>query len=553
MGLPKDDEDEAAKTPRGKADASQQAQPTAIRISSDNTQRDEFSLGPSRSSSRKATGNELYNDTVFAKIAADDRFQHATLGVIVLNALWIGIDTEWNHKKLVNDKDEYPLDPTATVIENVFCFYFTVEVIIRFVAFRRKVYCLQDFWFVFDTALVLCMILETWVMVIVMAVQDSDSGSSFLSNFSALRLLRLLRLTRIARLMRSVPELMTLVKGMVSAARAVGFILLFLMLVMYVFGIIFVSIVGDAANYPPAEPGDDEDPSCEFMFATLEDSMMSLFTYGVLGDNLNPAAASILLYPNNESKWNGTLLFWLFFLFFAISSMTLLNMLIGVLCEVVNQTSTEEKEESQVSELRMCIEDAFGLIDKNHDGWVSREEWNGIKDDVTVRKSLAGLGVDAHDMDERLDQMEKTLFSRSKSKETREVGYSLDDLVTKVTEIRPDRPASALEIEMLREKVSRKDKQFRKRLNNIEQLIHRILVKQGMPVAETPSIEAITDLTEDAPAASFREVPTQVLFHELKKRDANFTEASGRGGNLAFSQPGSGGAVSYAAIRQVCN
>jgi len=545
MGLPKDDEVSRSKT----ACSTEAARLTTA----------ELDLQPVRS--RASVRVVLYNDSIFSLIANDDRFQHTTLAIIVLNALWIGIDTQWNHKKLVNDKDEYPLDPTSTVIENVFCFYFTVEVIIRFLSYRRKIYCLQDAWFVFDSLLVICMVLETWVMAIVMAMQDGDSSSSFLSNFSALRLLRLLRLTRMARLMRSVPELMTLVKGMVSAARAVGFILLFLILVMYVFGIIFVSIVGDGAEYPWPPPGDDDDPSCEYMFGTLEDAMMSLFTYGVLGDNLNPAVAEILAYPKGEAKASGTLLFWLFFLFFAISSMTLLNMLIGVLCEVVNQTSSEEKEESQVTELRMCIEDAFTLIDTNNDGKVCEEEWHHIKEDATVRKILRdGFQVEASQMDERLDQMQQTLFSQTGSIDAscRDDGYPLDDLVQKVIEIRPDKPASALEIEMLREKVSRKDRQFRKRLSNIEQMVGRILERQGMPIEATCPSELPLVSAQDTSPSSLREVPTQVLFYELKKRDKNFADASmssspSKGASLAFSQSGLGGAVSYSAIRHVCN
>lgn len=544
MGLPREDD-----TPPERVKSAPSAD--CIQLSSDHSAAD--LCGQRSERSRLSARVVLYNETVFATIANDERFQHITLLIIVMNALWIGIDTEWNHKKLVDSKNNYPLDPTATVIENIFCFYFTAEVLIRFLGYRKKIFCLQDAWFVFDFLLVACMVLETWVMAVIMAAQDSEGGSSFLSNFSALRLLRLLRLTRIARLMRSVPELMTLVKGMVSAARAVGFILLFLILVMYVFGIIFVSIVGDPDEYPWDPPGDDDDPSCEFMFGTLEDAMMSLFTYGVLGDNLNPAVAEILAYPKGEAKWNGILLFWLFFLFFAISSMTLLNMLIGVLCEVVNQTSSEEKEESQVSELRMCIEDAFGLIDQNNDGRVCEDEWSRIKDDATVRKSLAGLGVEAAQMDERLDQMQQTLFSRTKTMENRQDGYTLDDLVQKVIEIRPDRPASALEIEMLREKVSRKDKQFRKRLNNIEQLVGRIVEKQGVQIAATCVGDPPTDCHQDASPTSLVEIPTQVLFHELKKRDKNFAEASvGGGANLAF-QSGLGGAVSYSAIRHVCN
>merc|ERR1719223_1947067 len=96
--------------------------------------------------------------------------------------------------------------------------------------------------------LVLFMVIETWVLEIVNLVMGGGGGG-ILAKFSALRLLRLLRLTRMARLMREVPELLTLVKGMINATRAVSFILMFLLLCMYVFAIIFTAQLGD--NFAP--------------------------------------------------------------------------------------------------------------------------------------------------------------------------------------------------------------------------------------------------------------------------------------------------------------
>ena len=60
-----------------------------------------------------------------------------------------------------------------------------------------------------------------------------------------IRLARLLRLLRMARLLRSVPELLTLVKGMQAAARAVGSTLILLVLLIYVYAIIFLALVGE--------------------------------------------------------------------------------------------------------------------------------------------------------------------------------------------------------------------------------------------------------------------------------------------------------------------
>merc|ERR1719401_1350649 len=91
-----------------------------------------------------------WNDSTFTTISQSDKFQNLTLGIICVNALWIGGDTEWNHANIPTDDGNLPLEPVSTVIENLFCIYFTVEVVIRFLSYRRKRSCISDAWFVFD-------------------------------------------------------------------------------------------------------------------------------------------------------------------------------------------------------------------------------------------------------------------------------------------------------------------------------------------------------------------------------------------------------------------
>lgn len=550
MGLPPKDDDVAA-AQEYDGSASPQAQVSSsmtsqLTISSRATQ-------GMRSNSRKSiSAKALLNDSIFATIAISDYFQHTTMCVIVINALWIGADTEWNHKSLIDADGKYPLEPSSVAVENVFCFYFTVEVVVRFLSFRKKVSCLRDAWFVFDSLLVTCMVLETWVIAFITLVSDGWEGASFLSNFSALRLLRLLRLTRMARLMRSVPELMTLVKGMVSATKAVFFILLFLILVMYVFAIIFTSQIGDAANREP------EPETAEHMFGTLGDSMMSLFTHGVLGDNLSATLQAILDFPNGEGAESSVLLLWLFMLFFAISSMTLLNMLIGVLCEVVTSTAASETDTMQVQELRMCIEDAFDDIDLNDDGQVTESEWSQIKNNPLVRQQMECLGVKATEMEDCLNQMQKTLFKKrrspskgsQKSNEDLDEGLSLEDLISKVTELRPDKPASALSVELLSAKVALRDRTFKSRLTHVEDLIGQMLSRRGAPIASTAQLSALVPDTPPGNSTSspLREIPTQLLFQEIKSRAAEKVNP-GRSNYLPPKQ----GAVSYSAIKSLCN
>merc|ERR1719265_1194261 len=219
---------------------------------------------------------------------------------------------------------------------------------------------------------------------------------------------------------------------------------------MYVFAIIFTSQMGDADNTEP------EEETAEHMFGTMGDSMMSLFTHGVLGDNLSQTLQAIIDFPNGEGGAAGLVLLWLFFVFFAISSMTLLNMLIGVLCEVITQTAESEKDSTQVRELRMCIEDAFAMIDEDDNGRVTEEEWIKMKDNELVRRQMISLGVEPAHMDQRLNQMQSTIFctrGKKKSDNSHREGLSMEELLQKVIDLRPDKPASALDIELLAAKV----------------------------------------------------------------------------------------------------
>merc|ERR1719453_52523 len=99
---------------------------------------------------------------------------------------------------------------------------------------------------------------------------------------------------------------------MVSATKSVSFILMFLVLVMYVFAIVMMSLMSEPGEYEPETYG--------YVFGSMGDAMMCLLTNGVLGDNLNQAV--------NMIREHSIFCVCLFFFFFCISAILLLNMLI---------------------------------------------------------------------------------------------------------------------------------------------------------------------------------------------------------------------------------
>lgn len=191
-------------------------------------------------------------------------------------------------------------------VENFFCFYFTGEVIIRFLSFEFSCNCLLDFWFRFDFILVAFMVIETWVLPVVL----SGSSGSNMGSLSTLRLLRLARLTRMVRLMRSVPELLTLIKGMARATTSVASTLTLLIIFLYVFGLVFAMQYKDYI-------GTDDCVDCEY-FADIGDSMFALFIGGTLLDDITVFTDVIRASPI-------PLMMFAWYLFVLLSSFTVIT------------------------------------------------------------------------------------------------------------------------------------------------------------------------------------------------------------------------------------
>lgn len=93
--------------------------------------------------------------------------------MIAANAVWLGIDVTYNTEILLINSA-----PVFIIMENIFCTYFFWEIVIRFGAFRKKCNVFRDFWFVFDFALVLAMVVDTWALLVIMQRWTPMSMSS---------------------------------------------------------------------------------------------------------------------------------------------------------------------------------------------------------------------------------------------------------------------------------------------------------------------------------------------------------------------------------------
>lgn len=330
------------------------------------------------------------------RVSKDTRFENTALVVIIANAAWIGIDLDWNNP----GTNELPF----IIGENVFCCIFTLELITKWFGYVPKSAFLFDRggdggscrfmgWNLFDLFLVLLMIVETWIVAPLM------TGDTGMNQLSTLRLLRLLRISRVFRL---VPELGMMVKSMGAAARSVSSTLVLAIGIMYVFAIILTQWAKTGGRLDKCVA--DGEICFDYYFGTIGKSLLSLMQILVYDDTFS------LIRPTMDEAWHiGALLI----LFICVGSFTVLNMLIGVICEIVGVTTTEEKEKV----LRARVREVFAQLDADHDGGISREEFTekldlleklGI-DQALVRSAFDIIDVNESDMLE-LDEFIKMIF-----------------------------------------------------------------------------------------------------------------------------------------------
>lgn len=425
------------------------------------------------------------------RIARSVYFEWATLLVIAFNALWIAIETDNNDAELLIDA---PLE--FMVMENIFCTYFSCEWIIRFLAFRRKRDGLRDAWFVFDTMLVTTMIIETWIMTLILALSGSGSSSN-LGDTSMLRLLRLLRLTRMARmarLLRSMPELLILVKGMVAAFRSVFFTLCLLFIVLYVFGIIFRQLT---KSNPPSDLSVNH-------FSSVTHSMHTLLLYGTFLDDLASFALEV-----EQASYTYLAVFYIFVL---LSALTVMNMLIGVLCEVVSAVAQTEREELAVTYVKGKLHEiiqAHGL-DKDGDCHVSKAELMTVLQIPEASKLLTEVGVDVVGLVDVADFIfENEELNTGEEESMLVIGsggqkkLSFPEFMEVIMQLRGSNNATVKDIVDLRKFVRKESQATAKNMMRLEEKVHAQLNSVKMSVSlsgsESPRAPSRFSIGDPAP------------------------------------------------------
>jgi voltage-gated sodium channel len=458
------------------------------------------------------------NTTIVGKIAASKKFEYTTLTVIVMNAGYLGYDGDFSARypkpQNLYDCGSFPADECVqfAVFEVFFATYFTFEIIVRFLAYRIKRDCLSDAWFVFDSVLVTIMVIETWIL------PFATDGGGPLAQLSVLRLLRLLRITRMAKLMRYFPELQIIVKGMIAAVRSVMCTAILLVLILYVFSILFTS------EFHQGKTEDDwltdnEPWKPEVLFGSILKSMRNLFVMGTILDDITLCCNSIL-----GSNKPSMIIF--FILFVLVSSFTMLNMLIGILCEVVCAVGEGQRNKNTEATLKDAIQELFDGIDADQNGQISRDEFMAMKTDPNVMKALGDLEVKPKHFEMYADLMFKV-------EEGAEGPPTIDfeKTVAMILRLRPGNAVKSLDFASFQSGVQKKHLTLKRHLDQIEKMASILTGKDlissrrssvGSMVIDPPAMTPAEDLGKQPSAMSLSKNTFSV--NVPKKLDAIVTD-----------------------------
>jgi len=206
------------------------------------------------------------------------------------------------------------------------------------------------------------MILDTYVL-----------GIFLQTSFSSLRLLRLLRLARFSRLVRALPGLMTMSKAMLAGTRAAGAAVLMLVLLIYVFAIAMYSLL-------------KHEPTVVHHFGGVGASSWTLLLNALLMDGIEPVFADL-------RRINAVVPIIVLGVFILISVFIVLNMMLGIFCEVVAKVAECEAENGARLQVRQTLSVMLRRTDTDDSGRISRKELSNLVSDPDALEVLNSLQV----------------------------------------------------------------------------------------------------------------------------------------------------------------
>lgn len=234
--------------------------------------------------------------------------------VILANAIVLGVDEEVT----VRSGEEPAI---LTNIQIGFLVIFIVELMLRVCADGCAFFSISNTSGLFDVIIVSVSVFEV--------VANYIGADSMMQAVGVMRIFRLLRLARIARILHICPELMRLVQGLAASLKAVAWVAAFSGVLMYVCALVCAMELGTKDN-----------EELKKYFGSVGLSFYTHFMVMTLENYPGVVRAA------GKESW---LWFWYFVVYIMFSTVVIMNLVIGIVCESVVSHSNDEDADDELA------------------------------------------------------------------------------------------------------------------------------------------------------------------------------------------------------------
>ncbi len=236
-----------------------------------------------------------------------ERFQNTIIGLIVINAMILGLETSKNLMIRYGDILE--------TIDSIILAIFIIEIALRLYVHRLKFFIRP--WSLFDFAVV---------------------AIALIPATGPLAALRALRVLRVLRLVSTVPAMRQVIEGLLSAIPGIASVATIMMLIFYVFSVIGSLLYGE--TFPE-------------WFGGLGNTMYTLFQIMTL-----ESWSMGIVRPVMEQHP----LAWLFFVSYILTTtFVMLNLFIAIIVNAMHSGAEQEAKESRLETRDMLVRDMLAM------------------------------------------------------------------------------------------------------------------------------------------------------------------------------------------------
>lgn len=304
-------------------------------------------------------------------LAAHCFFDVFVFAVIIINGVVLGMAAE--------ELEDGALNGPLGVLGLVCGIIFLLEIVLRLLAEGPRAYfCEGSLWNWFDTFVAL----ESLASVILLFAQ-LNTNSAEISNLSIVRSAKVLKTVRILRMLRvlqfAVP-LQQLLECTSVAMRRLGWSLMLLLIIIYIFAVFFTSM---------SMQREVQEPKLGEYFGSIYGSMVTLFQSMCGGLNWEVVSTAL--------RTEGVLYELLFLLYISISTLTVLNVITGVFTTVALKHSESDPDLIAMSHVesqrqrQWMAQTLFEFLDADKSGGVTLEDIERAWHDARMAGFLQAL------------------------------------------------------------------------------------------------------------------------------------------------------------------